>query len=74
MFGLGKKRTKFGRWLDREGLTQLELEKKANLGRATISKLCNDKNYRPKLSTVAKIKKAIQQLGRSVPPDDYFGM
>jgi transcriptional regulator with XRE-family HTH domain len=74
MFGLGKKRTKFGRWLDREGLTQLEIEKRAQLGRATISKLCNDKNYRPKLSTVAKVKKAIQQLGRSLPPDDHFGM
>ena len=72
MFGLGKKRTKFGIWLDKQGLTQLELEKSAKLGRATISKLCNDDSYRPKFSTVIKIKKAINQLGKISPPDDYF--
>ena len=72
-FGLGKSRTKFGRWLDREGITQLEIEKRAGLGRATISKLCNDKEYRPKFSTVTKIRKALRELGRDV-PDDYFGM
>ncbi len=74
MFGLGKSRTKFGKWLDREGLTQIEIEREADLGRATISKLCNDKHYRPKIETVTKIKRAIKKLGRDVPPDNYFGM
>ncbi|MGG4042368.1 helix-turn-helix domain-containing protein [Bacillus smithii] len=74
MFGLGKKRTKFGRWLDRQGIKQIEIEKKANLGRATVSRLCNDTDYRPKYETVLKIKKALKQLGHDVPPDDYFGM
>ena len=27
MFGLGKKRSKFGKWLDRQGIQQIELEK-----------------------------------------------
>lgn len=72
-FGLGKSRTKFGRWLDREGITQIEIERRAKLGRATISKLCNDSEYRPKFETVKKIRKALHQLGKDV-PDDYFGM
>lgn len=72
-FGLGKKRTKFGRWLDRQGITQLEIEKRAKLGRATVSRLCNDFDYVPKFETVAKVKKALKQLGHDV-PDDYFGM
>ncbi|MGG3694313.1 helix-turn-helix domain-containing protein [Heyndrickxia ginsengihumi] len=72
-FGLGKDRTKFGRWLDREGITQLEIERRAKLGRATISRLCNDHEYRPKFSTVQKIRKALRELGRDV-PDDYFNM
>ncbi|KAB2332915.1 helix-turn-helix domain-containing protein [Bacillus mesophilum] len=74
MFGLGKRRTKFGRWLDHEGITQLEIEKKAKLGRATISRLCNDFEYAPKFETVQKVKRAIKALGHNVPPDDYFNM
>jgi transcriptional regulator with XRE-family HTH domain len=72
---LGKtNRSKFGRWLDRKGITQLELEKKSNLSRGTISRLCNDDSYRPKHSTIASVKKALKQLGHDVPPDDFFGM
>lgn len=73
MFGIFKPRTKFGKWLDREGITQMELEEKSKLSRRTISRLCNDKEYRPKFSTVAKVKKALDKLGKDV-PDDYFGM
>jgi predicted XRE-type DNA-binding protein len=74
MFGVGKSRTKFGKWLDREGLTQREIENESGLGRATISKLCNDKHYRPKIETISKVKRAVRNLGRDVPPDNHFGM
>lgn len=73
LFGLGKNRTKFGRWLDRSGITQSEIEESSGLSRRTISRLCNDKDYVPKFETVTKIKKALKELGESV-PDDYFGM
>ncbi|MEH7556049.1 transcriptional regulator, partial [Priestia megaterium] len=43
ILGLGKKRTRFGRWLDnQEDINQLELEKATKLSRPTISRLCND--------------------------------
>lgn len=74
MFGLGKKRTKFGKYLDRKGITQSEVAKKAKVSNDTISRLCNESDYRPKISTVSKIKKALDKLGVSSPPDDYFGM
>jgi transcriptional regulator with XRE-family HTH domain len=73
LFGLGKKRTKFGKYLDREGITQSDIEAAASLSRRTISRLCNDMEYRPKYQTVTKIKKALHKLGKEV-PDDYFGM
>lgn len=73
MFGLGKKRTKFGKWIDREGVTQIEIEKYSGLSRRTISRLCNDSQYRPKFETVTKIRKALRKLGRDM-PDDYLGM
>jgi transcriptional regulator with XRE-family HTH domain len=72
-FNVGKKRTRFGKWLDREGITQIELEEKAKLSRRTISRLCNDNTYRPKYVTITKIRKALRQIGKDV-PDDYFGM
>ncbi|PER25379.1 helix-turn-helix domain-containing protein [Bacillus cereus] len=70
---LGKKdRTKFGRWLDNQGIFQAELENKSNLSRATISKLCNDHTYRPKFSTVVKITKGLKKLGKDVNEDDFW--
>ncbi|MEH6957210.1 helix-turn-helix domain-containing protein [Neobacillus drentensis] len=72
-FGLNKKRTKFGRYLDKEEITQIEIEELSGLSRRTISRLCNDEEYRPKFETVTKIKKALRDLNRNV-PDDYFGM
>jgi len=72
-FGLGKSRTKFGRWMDHEDISQIELEELSGLSRRTVSRLCNDEEYRPKYSTVAKIRKALSKIGKSV-PDDYFGM
>lgn len=73
MFGLGKKRSKFGIWLDKQEITQSELAKRSSVGDMTISRLCNDKDYMPKYSTITKIRKALSQLGHDL-PDDYFGM
>ncbi|TDB51762.1 helix-turn-helix transcriptional regulator [Bacillus sp. CBEL-1] len=73
LFGLGKKRTEFGSWLDREGISQIELEEKSQLSHGTISKLCNDKKYKPKHSTLAKLRRGLKALGKDV-PDDYFKM
>ncbi|MEK4031029.1 helix-turn-helix transcriptional regulator [Pseudobacillus sp. FSL P4-0506] len=73
-FGLGKSRTKFGKWIDRKEISQIDLEVKAKLSRRTISRLCNDNAYTPKYETVTKIKKALQKIGKGLPPDDYFDM
>ena len=67
MFGLGKKRSRFGKWLDKQDITQGELAKKAKVGDMTISRLCNDDSYSPKYSTIIKIKNALNKLGKDVP-------
>lgn len=56
-FGLGKKRTRFGKWIDKKGISQQDISKKTGVNRNTISKLCNDKEYKPKISTGVKITK-----------------
>ncbi|HEK9103343.1 TPA: helix-turn-helix transcriptional regulator [Bacillus pseudomycoides] len=72
-FNLGKtNRTKFGKWLDKQGITQAELESKSKLSRATISKICNNHSYRPKFSTVVQITKGLKKLGKNIKEDDFW--
>jgi DNA-binding XRE family transcriptional regulator len=72
MFGLGKKRSKFGKWVDKTGLTQEEIAKKAKVGRTTISNMCKDPEYHPRISTWVKVEKALKSLGYSVKREDFF--
>lgn len=74
VFGLGKKRTKFGHYLDSNGIAQIELERTSKLSTATISKVCNDKKYRPKFSTITLIVKGLKKLGRNIDERDFWDM
>ncbi|MDZ4588732.1 helix-turn-helix domain-containing protein [Bacillus cereus] len=72
MFGLGKNRTKFGRYLDSNGIAQIELERTSKLSTGTVSKLCNDKKYRPKFSTITQIVKGLKKLGKNIDEHDFW--
>ncbi|MED3785802.1 helix-turn-helix domain-containing protein [Peribacillus frigoritolerans] len=62
---LGKKRSNFSRWVDKQkDLNELELERASNISRGTISKLCRDPNYRPKIPTVIKINQGLKKLDK----------
>ncbi len=75
ILGLGKKRTRFGRWLDKqEDINQLELENATKLSRPTISRLCNDKNYIPKYSTIYRINAGLRKLKKDVKVEDFLQM
>ncbi|MGG0418682.1 helix-turn-helix transcriptional regulator [Priestia aryabhattai] len=75
MLGFGKQRTRFGRWLDKqEDINQLGLEQATNLSRHTISRLCNDKKYIPKFSTVHKINRGLKRLKKDVKVEDFLQM
>lgn len=72
MFGLGKPRTKFGKWVDREGIRQNEIAKGSRVGRTTISNMCSDKKYSPKYSTFEKVRKSLNKKGYDVDYDDFW--
>lgn len=72
MYGLGKKRTKFGRYLDKNGIAQVDLEKTSKLSTGTISKLCNSQKYKPKFSTITQIIKGLQKLGKKIDEKDFW--
>jgi DNA-binding LacI/PurR family transcriptional regulator len=74
MFGLGKPRTKFGKWVDKEGLTQSEIAEESKVGKNTISNMCSDPEYRPKIETWVKVKRALEKLGYNLDRNDFFDM
>ncbi|WP_144508819.1 transcriptional regulator [Bacillus mycoides] len=72
-FNLGKKRSKFGRWIDKQSdITQLDLETTSKLSRGTISRICNEESYQPKYSTIFKINKGLKKLKKDVKYEDFF--
>ena len=70
---IGKERSNFGRWVDKQkDINKLKLERASNLSRMTISKLCSDPNYRPKISTVIKINQGLKKLGKNIDLNDFL--
>lgn len=72
MFGLGKPRTKFGKWIDREGITQTEVVKASGIGKNLVSKMASDKEYAPKYSTFEKVRRGLDKIGYDVDYDDFW--
>ncbi|RBW68252.1 helix-turn-helix domain-containing protein [Bacillus taeanensis] len=68
----GKPRSRFGKWLDKNEINQIELERASKLSSGTVSKLCNDKQYRPKLATIHKLNKGLGKIGKNIDVEDFF--
>lgn len=72
MFGLGKPRTSFGKWLDKKGITQNEVAKASGVGRTSISNMASDKDYAPKYSTFEKVRRGLDKIGYDIDYDDFW--
>lgn len=70
---LPEKRSQFGIWLDKQNDINISvLEEASNIGYATISKICNNQNYLPRFSTIAKINKGLKELGKDINLNDFL--
>lgn len=74
MFGLGKGRTAFGKWLDKRGIKQQWLVKKSGVSRSTISQLASEEGREPTLKNARKIVKALREIDPNVNHDDFWSM
>jgi putative transcriptional regulator len=72
-YGLGKKRTKLGKFLDEHRITQQELVERSGVSRATIHRLCNDDTYRPNMKTATKIVNALRRFDDKLTMEDFWG-
>jgi len=66
------KKSKFGRFLDDEGITQVDFAEKSNISRKTVWKLCNEKNYIPSSSVLKKIMITAKKIDNSKNATDFF--
>jgi transcriptional regulator with XRE-family HTH domain len=74
VWGLNKKRSKLGRWLDRQGYSQEDLMKASKVSRNTVSRLCSDPEYLPTATTIKKIMTAVRKLDPNKKVEDFFDM
>lgn len=72
MWGIGKKRSRVGKFLDKHGRTQSELAKVAGINKETVSKVCNEYSYIPNGKTIGKIMKALRKIDPNLKSEDFF--
>ncbi|MHA6481296.1 helix-turn-helix domain-containing protein [Paenibacillus sp. strain BS8-2] len=65
MFGIGKRRSRLGKWLDQNSLKQEDLVKESKVSRNTISKACSEEDFIPSAAVMKKIIGAL----RTIDPD-----
>ncbi|WNF36386.1 helix-turn-helix transcriptional regulator [Bacillaceae bacterium IKA-2] len=74
MFGLNKPRSKFGKWIDKRGIKQGWIAKKASVSKAMISQLAISDDRVPTLNNAKKIIKALKSAEYSVDYSDFWDM
>jgi transcriptional regulator with XRE-family HTH domain len=67
-------RSKFGKFLDRNSITQQDLSKHSGVNRNSISRLTQSDDNRPSMKNAQKIIKALKKVGYKVDYDDFWSM
>ncbi len=74
VWGWKKPRSKLGRWLDENGIEQLEFSKKSKVSRNTISTLCNDKSYIPSPKVMKKVLDTVKKMDSARKREDFWNL
>ncbi|MCM3570641.1 helix-turn-helix transcriptional regulator [Neobacillus mesonae] len=74
MWGIGKRRSKLGKWMDHNGLEQKDLAKNANISKNTVTKACSDSDYIPRQDVIKKILKAIRKIDPNAKMSDFWDL
>ncbi|GMK49130.1 hypothetical protein PghCCS26_62600 [Paenibacillus glycanilyticus] len=73
-FGLGKKRSRLGKWMDSRGIKQEWLIQKSGRNKNTIRMACNDPDHIPSGSTMQKILTALREVDPSVRAEQFWDL
>lgn len=72
MYGLGKYRTPFGKWLDRHKKSSVEFAKESGTHRQTIDAMAGEMGYAPRQTTIQKVLKAAKKIDPEVTYEKLF--
>lgn len=72
MFGIGKPRTKFGKWIDRSGITQEQVREWCGVTKNMMTLLCSDLDYDPSEKSRVKIIGGLRKRGYDVSMSDFW--
>ena len=74
MFGLGKKRSKLGKWIDKHSVSTVEFSKASGVNRKTLGEACNDDDFIPSPGVMKKILKIIRKIEPDKKMSDFWDM
>jgi len=72
MFGLGKSRTKLGRFLDRYSIRQQIILNRTGISQTTMVRLCGDQDYEPSDNVKIKIVGILRRDSYDVEMSDFW--
>lgn len=74
MFGLGKKRSKLGKFIDKNSITVVEFAKESGVNRKTLGEACNEQDFIPSPGVMKKIIKTARKVDPKVKMSDFWDM
>jgi predicted XRE-type DNA-binding protein len=73
LMGLGKRRSKFGEWLDERGVKQSWVAEQSGVSMSAISALASGRSSAPSLQNARAIIKALHKFDTEVSAEDFWG-
>lgn len=70
----GPPRTKFGKWLDKKGITQSEFGRQSGVSVKTISDLARGRTANPTRLTSKKLMKALKSIDPTVNEKQFWDL
>lgn len=70
--GMDRKRSEFGKWLEREEIAQLELSRISGVTQQTINRLATGEVSKPTRLTARKLMKAIREIDPDATFEDFW--
>ena len=70
--GMERRRSRFGEWLEREGLSQLEVSRMSGVSQQTINGLATGDVKRPTRLTARKLMSALKEVDPEVTLGDFW--
>jgi predicted transcriptional regulator len=74
MFGLGKPRSKLGKFIDKRSISVVEFAEETGVSRTTLGKACADQEFVPSPGIMKKILKSVRKVDPNAKIEDFWSI